>query len=59
MALACQLLYVPVCVFTKISLLITYLREYCSMTTSPNLNRLTFLKGFFLANRTSGSVTLS
>jgi hypothetical protein len=29
MALACQLLYVPVCVFTKISLLITYLREFC------------------------------
>ena len=27
MALACQVMYIPVCVFTKISLLITYLRK--------------------------------
>jgi hypothetical protein len=38
MALACQLLYVPVCVFTKISLLITYLREFCfPQSTLPSL----------------------
>ncbi|KAH3938600.1 hypothetical protein HBI56_177080 [Parastagonospora nodorum] len=30
MAMACQLLYIPVCVFTKISLLITYLRIFPS-----------------------------
>jgi hypothetical protein len=38
MALACQLLYVPVCVFTKISLLITYLSRSSSRTSRSLAN---------------------